>query len=199
MRLRAILFSSVILAVVVAVGLWMAGRRPEPPAGSVAVVKPVEVTPGPLSSGSPAPPNAAVTSDPPGVPPSIQPPMPAPAAVTPVPAAVSPGARSEPAPDYVVTTRAHIESISYMLRDFRTIMGGNPVGSNAEIMREVNGGNPKGARLGPPEGLQLNEKGELVDFWGTPFFFHQNSATHMDIISAGPDRKLGTVDDVKGR
>lgn len=88
------------------------------------------------------------------------------------------------------------ENVRLMLRDFRTVMGENPVGSNAEIMKAVMGGNPKQARLGPPEGQTLNGNGELVDRWGTPYFFHQMSATDMEIRSAGSDRKLFTSDDV---
>lgn len=83
-----------------------------------------------------------------------------------------------------------------MLRDFRTRMGENPVGSNAEIMRAVMGGNEAKANLGPPPGQQVNEKGELVDRWGTPYFFHQVSKNSMEIRSAGPDARLWTADDV---
>lgn len=83
-----------------------------------------------------------------------------------------------------------------MLRDYRTRMGENPVGTNAEIMKAVMGGNPKQARLGPPEGQSLNGKGELVDRWGTPYFFHQLSRTDTEVRSAGPDRILWTQDDV---
>lgn len=91
---------------------------------------------------------------------------------------------------------ADLEAILLMLRDFRTRLGENPVGSNAEIMRAVMGGNEAKARLGPPSGQQLNEGGELVDRWGTPYFFHQLSKTSMEIRSAGPDARLWTVDDV---
>ena len=52
-------------------------------------------------------------------------------------------------------------------------MGGNPVGTNAEIMKAIMGGNPKGANLGLPDGASVNGNGELVDRWGTPYFFHQ--------------------------
>ncbi len=89
-----------------------------------------------------------------------------------------------------------LEKVSLMLRDYRTLMGENPVGSNAEIMQAVMGGNPRGARLGPPEGQNINANGELVDAWGTPYFFHQLSADHMEIRSAGPDLKMWTDDDI---
>lgn len=86
-----------------------------------------------------------------------------------------------------------------MFGDFRARLGGNPVGSNAEIMKAVMGDNPARARLGPPAGQTINGKGELVDRWGTPYFFHQLSKTEMEIRSAGPDRVMWTSDDLVGR
>ena len=114
-------------------------------------------------------------------------PQTAPAASDP-PAAISPEAAAAAALD--------LDKAGLMLRDFRTLMGTNPVGTNAEIMKAVMGGNPKNAMLGPPEGQSLNGNGELVDRWGTAYFFHQMSATHMEIHSAGPDRIFSTTDDV---
>lgn len=102
--------------------------------------------------------------------------------------------RQRPEPD--VEGRAEVEGVRLMLGAFRTRLGENPVGSNAEIMRAVMGGNPANARLGPPEGQSLNEKGELVDRWGTPYFFHQVSKAEMEIRSAGPDRTMWTPDDL---
>jgi hypothetical protein len=92
--------------------------------------------------------------------------------------------------------QADSEKINHMLRDYRTLMGENPVGTNSEIMKALMGANPKNLRLGPPEGMSLNGAGELVDPWGTPFFFHAQSGTQMEIWSAGPDRKMGTADDI---
>jgi len=88
------------------------------------------------------------------------------------------------------------DKISLMLRDYRTLTSENPVGTNAEIMKAIMGGNPKGARLGPPEGQSLDDKGELIDRWGTPYFFHQLGKDQMEIHSAGPDRRMGTEDDL---
>lgn len=82
------------------------------------------------------------------------------------------------------------------LRHFGQRFGGNPVGTNAEIVNELNGGNPKRARYLPQENLRLNEKGELLDFYGTPYFFHQNSSTETEVRSAGADRQLWTADDI---
>lgn len=91
---------------------------------------------------------------------------------------------------------ADLDKIVLMFRDYRTRMGENPVGTNAEIMKSVMGGNPKGAMLGPPEGMGVDGNGELIDRWGTPYFFHQLSRDLMEIHSAGPDKRLGTEDDL---
>ena len=89
-----------------------------------------------------------------------------------------------------------LDKVRSMLRDYRTLYHENPVGTNAEIMKAVMGGNPKQARLGPPEGQTLNASEELVDRWETPYFFHQLSGDLMEIRSAGPDKILWTSDDL---
>ena len=124
---------------------------------------------------------------------------------TPLPAATPQGRGPVVLPSSVVASaqtaqgaevQSAIEKINHMLRDYRTLMEENPVGTNSEIMKALMGANPKGVKLGPPEGMSLNGAGELVDPWGTPFFFHALSGTQMEIWSAGPDRKMGTADDI---
>lgn len=88
-----------------------------------------------------------------------------------------------------------LQRITRMLRDYRTIAGDNPIGSNAEIVQALSGDNPKQAKILPPD-ITLNGNGELVDRWGTPYFFHQLSRTSMEIRSAGSDRRMWTSDDV---
>lgn len=73
---------------------------------------------------------------------------------------------------------------------------GNPTGTNAEITAALTGKNLLQLALVPAEHPAINREGELVDRWGTPFFFHAESATRMEIRSAGPDRKMWTDDDV---
>ena len=107
---------------------------------------------------------------------------------------------STPPPRQAVDSEPEVandfDKISLMLRDYRTLAGENPVGTNAEMMQAIMGGNPKGARLGPPEGQSLNAAGELIDRWGTPYFFHQLGKDQLEIHSAGPDRRMGTEDDL---
>ncbi len=89
-----------------------------------------------------------------------------------------------------------VTRVRHMVSDYHTLMGENPVGTNAEIMKQMMGGNSHQATLGPPEGMSLNPQGELVDPWGTPYFFHQLSRDRMEVRSAGPDKVMWTADDV---
>ncbi len=91
-------------------------------------------------------------------------------------------------PDEMVIIQ--LDKINLMLRDFRTLTGGNPVGTNAEIMAAFMGENPRQAKLAHEEGLPLNPAGEVLDRWGTPYVFHQLSRDQMEIRSAGPDKVM---------
>jgi hypothetical protein len=152
----------------------------------------------PPSTPVPEPePDPAVTTVDPIVPGQLPPgvPMPQPPPSAPGDRFARPSLENSTDPDLDIA-RSDAENIGLMLRDFRTVQGENPTGTNAEIMKAVMGGNKKGAQLGPPTGMALNAEGELVDRWGTPVFFHQMSGNEMEIRSAGPDRKLYTSDDV---
>jgi hypothetical protein len=106
-----------------------------------------------------------------------------------------PPATAENIPPAVV-----LENISHAIRQYGTLFGGNPVGTNPEITAALKGGNPKQINFIKPEaGMQINGSGELVDAWGTPFFFHQLSGSEMEIHSAGPDKIMWTSDDLVAR
>jgi hypothetical protein len=90
-----------------------------------------------------------------------------------------------------------LENTRTTVRDYASRFGGNPVGNNLEISKVLAGENPKGVNfIRPDSGVRLNEKGELIDPWGTPLFFHQLSSKEMEIHSAGPDKKMWTADDL---
>ena len=93
--------------------------------------------------------------------------------------------------------RSDLEILQELLAAWQTNFphGGNPVGDNAEITAALLGANPLKVRLLSPSQRALNVRGELCDRWGTPFFFHALSGLHMEIRSAGPDRRFGTPDD----
>ncbi len=115
------------------------------------------------------------------------------------PAAAPPGVpapRTPPPPREDHPARIEADSIALNLRHFGQRFGGNPTGTNAEIVKTLNGSNPQGVRYLPQDNLRLNDQGELIDTWGTPYFFHQLSAQKMEIRSAGPDKTLWTRDDI---
>jgi hypothetical protein len=90
-----------------------------------------------------------------------------------------------------------LENMSHVFRQYNQMFGGNPVGINSEITSQLSGDNPKHINfLSPEDGIRINEKGELIDPWGTPYFFHQLSGTDMEIHSAGPDKIMWTSDDL---
>jgi hypothetical protein len=92
-----------------------------------------------------------------------------------------------------------LQAVGMVVRDYRLRFGGNPVGSNAEITAALARGNAGQVDFLTGRGLPVNEKGELVDPWGTALFFHQLSGDEMELRSAGPDRQLWTDDDLVGR
>ena len=94
------------------------------------------------------------------------------------------------------TPENEVQRIQGTVRKYRAAFGQNPVGSNPEITRALAGKNPSGARFLEAAAVSLNDAGELLDLFGTPYFFHPVSGSIMEIRSAGPDRKLFTADDI---
>jgi hypothetical protein len=87
--------------------------------------------------------------------------------------------------------------MSRAIRQYGEMFGGNPVGTNPEITSQLSGNNPKHINfLGARPGMRVNGNGELVDPWGTPYFFHQLSGADTEVRSAGPDKILWTSDDL---
>ncbi|HEX4265999.1 MAG TPA: hypothetical protein VH597_16815 [Verrucomicrobiae bacterium] len=82
------------------------------------------------------------------------------------------------------------------LGNYRSAFSQNPVGNNAEITAALMGKNPRQINFIADSGVRVNEKGEMVDVYGTPFFFHQISGQEMEIRSAGEDKILWTFDDL---
>lgn len=98
------------------------------------------------------------------------------------------------APDGSV--RSDIEIITELLALYRRALHGNPTGENEEITAALTGRNIKGIAMLPSKHRAISPQGELIDRWHTPYFFHAISGKHMEIRSAGPDRKFYTDDDI---
>jgi hypothetical protein len=152
--------------------------RPAPGAPTFSRLKPPG-TPGPAPVAAPAVAPAADAR-------LAQPPLPA------VPPLAPPVPGPNDLPPEIV-----LQNLRRSVRLYGQQFGGNPVGTNPEITAALAGNNPKQVNFlrGQP-GFRINERGELVDTWGTPYFFHQLSANVMEIHSAGPDRIMWTSDDL---
>lgn len=190
---RHALILGLLIVGALATGWMMSSSKPVTP---MAARPPIPPSKRPVSSAPPQP-AKTIIAPPPPVLPAFTPGMvePAPSAPAPIPQVFAPATPPE-ALDARKRYAEKLDQVALMLRDYRTLMKENPVGTNAEIMATLMGGNPKRAQLGPPGGVGLNDQGELLDQWGTPYFFHQMSAKVMEIHSAGPDKKMWTSDDV---
>lgn len=92
-----------------------------------------------------------------------------------------------------------LDKARVVIHNYRTAFGQNPVGTNPEITEALSGKNSKSINFVAESGLRVNGNGELLDGYGTPFFFHQISGQEMEIRSAGPDRVMWTFDDAVTR
>jgi hypothetical protein len=72
-----------------------------------------------------------------------------------------------------------------------------PLGSNAEIAAALRGEGRSKLAVLPPQHRAFDSAGRLIDRWGSPLFFHAESAQKLDIRSAGPDREMWTPDDLQ--
>ncbi|MBP7141236.1 MAG: hypothetical protein KBA71_04970 [Opitutaceae bacterium] len=181
MRNRRIFYAVALLAAAVAMWYFGQPRKPAPPAPTAAVPSKAPVFPSPSSS--------AIANLPPDSVPRV---------------AEGAAAVEDATFEGIDQLNASGKSIHDDLRLLNDLFaswqvtfphGGNPFGSNADITRALTGDNKFHIAMIPKRHPAINAAGELVDRWGTPFFFHQLSGTRMEIRSAGPDRKLYTPDD----
>ncbi len=71
-----------------------------------------------------------------------------------------------------------------------------PLGDNEDVVQALTGGNRYGDVFIATNDPAVNERGQLVDRWGTPYHFHARSVDAIDVRSAGPDKILFSEDDV---
>jgi hypothetical protein len=93
-----------------------------------------------------------------------------------------------------------LQAIAHVFSNLRLLVKGDApfrMGANEEFAAALMGKNAaKEVFLRAPHAC-LNAKGQLVDRWGTPLFFHVRDRDRIDIRSAGPDREMWTADDVQ--
>lgn len=78
------------------------------------------------------------------------------------------------------------------------IKGDSPfrMGANEEFAAALLGKNRTQLRFISDGHRALNDKGQLIDRWGTPLYFHTTAHDRIDIRSAGPDHVMWTADDL---
>ena len=82
-----------------------------------------------------------------------------------------------------------VDNLFVGLQKYKEHVGVYPVGSNAEVVKSLNGQNAKNVIILVGNKTQVNDKGEYVDPWGTPLriYFSDNGVL---VRSAGPNRRF---------
>jgi hypothetical protein len=90
-----------------------------------------------------------------------------------------------------------MQIVHSVLGNYARVFGEMPPGGlNEELVGALLGDNQKNMRFLVVGDTALNGRGELLDRWGTAYFFHKLSGQVVELRSAGPDRKMWTGDDV---
>lgn len=96
------------------------------------------------------------------------------------------------------TAREDIRKLHEQLGSFLTLLKDPyrpPLGDNTDITRALTGHNRRGIVALPTNDPSI-VNGQLVDRWGTPYWFHPRTPDAIDVLSAGPDKTLFTADDI---
>lgn len=142
--------------------------------------------------------------------PEREPPSETPAKLDVIPGKI---AISAPSPQELADISSHPEAVSFgsdpkkaneearalfkLFDYYREMFGSFPAGEgNTQFMNALRGANPERLPIFPYPHPRINGEGEIIDFWGSPFFFHQVSADRIEVRSSGPDREIFTDDDI---
>ncbi len=95
-----------------------------------------------------------------------------------------------------------LTDLSHAFGNFALLVKGSdplPLGANDDISNALRGKNRIKLKFLPDDAPCFNAKGQLVDRWQSPLFFHANDQQRLDIRSAGPDKQMWTEDDIHRR
>jgi len=86
---------------------------------------------------------------------------------------------------------SNVDDLFTALQKYKERVGSYPTGGNLEVSKALQGGNSKNVIVivGSAKKNNLNEKGEIIDPWGTPLRIYF-SDTGVLIRSAGPNRRF---------
>jgi len=96
-----------------------------------------------------------------------------------------------------VTPIKEIEALANILASYSESSGALPTAeNNSRVMSQLRGANPSKRAWFPPEHPRINNRGELLDAYGSPYNFHFESGQKVTLRSAGPDCEFFTEDDL---
>lgn len=72
-----------------------------------------------------------------------------------------------------------------------------PLSANEDWAGLFRGKNGAREEFLPAQHVALNDKGQLIDRWQTPLFFHALGDGRYEIRTAGPDKVMWTADDIQ--
>jgi hypothetical protein len=82
------------------------------------------------------------------------------------------------------------------IKNYQYEFGSYPTGDCTQVIKQLLGDNPKKIEFLNPKNPFINQAGELLDPWGTPFAINFLSTNSFIISSAGKDKKFGDKDDI---
>ena len=94
------------------------------------------------------------------------------------------------------TPQSDVAIVSHALQAYWSVYQAFPEGDNTEILAALSGENARGITWVGAGEAPTNSVGQLVDRWGSPYYFHRLSGDWMEVRSAGPDLLMWTEDDV---
>lgn len=97
-------------------------------------------------------------------------------------------------PEHDLTLMARLMENSLLLLK---AAANRPLSANEDWADLFRGKNGAREEFLPAQHVALNARGQLIDRWQTPLFFHALGGGRYEIRSAGPDQKLWTADDLQ--
>ncbi|MGC1479083.1 MAG: hypothetical protein WA771_01155 [Chthoniobacterales bacterium] len=89
------------------------------------------------------------------------------------------------------------KAVLEIFRAYREAFGSYPSGeTNAQLTNALRGANADRRALFPRDHERIGGGGELIDGFGTAYFFHLVASDAMEVRSAGADREFYTADDL---
>lgn len=88
-----------------------------------------------------------------------------------------------------------MKKIAHAIAGYHNNIGEYPAQRNSDIFLALTGKNKKKLSFLAWKKRRLNEAGEMLDMWGSPFRITINSGGNIMIHSAGPNLLFGDDDD----